>query len=92
MLHAAGMSGMGLWSFEDETLDGLTSQQMRIIPGSLDHSIAWVVWHMTRIEDATMNLLVAGSPQVLLREDWLERMEIAVRDTGTRWNPPVWQT
>jgi hypothetical protein len=82
MLHAAGMSGMGLWSFEDETLDGLTEQQMRIIPRNLDHSIAWVLWHMTRIEDATMNLLVAGSPQVLLRENWLERMEIAVRDTG----------
>ena len=87
MLHAAGMSGMGLWSFEDETLDGLTSQQMRSIPGSLDHSLAWVLWHMTRIEDATMNLLVAGSPQVLLRENWLERMEIAVRDTGNAMEP-----
>jgi len=87
MLHAAGMSGMGLWSFEDEILDGLTSQQMRSIPGSLDHSLAWVLWHMTRIEDATMNLLVAGSPQVLLRENWLERMEIAVRDTGNAMEP-----
>ena len=55
---------------------------MRIIPGKYDHSIAWVVWHMTRIEDATMNLLVAGIPQVLLGEDWLERMEIPIRDTG----------
>ena len=69
MLHTIGMSQMGLWSFEDEILDGLTSQQMRIIPSNLDHSIAWALWHMTRIEDATMNLLVAGSPQVLLQED-----------------------
>jgi len=82
MLHAAGMSKMGLWSFEDGILDGLAADQVRIIPSNSDHSIAWVVWHMTRIEDATMNLLVAGSPQVLLGENWLERMEIPMRDTG----------
>jgi hypothetical protein len=87
MMHAAGMSQMGLRSFEDEILGGLAEQQMRIIPRNLDHSIAWVLWHMTRIEDATMNLLVAGSPQVLLREDWLERMEIPVRDTGNAMDP-----
>lgn len=82
MLHADSMSQMGLWSFEDEILDGLDVEELRIIPGKYDHSIAWVVWHMTRIEDATMNLLVAGIPQVLLGEDWLERMEIPIRDTG----------
>ena len=87
MLHTAGVSQMGLRSFEDEILDGLTSQQMRIIPRNLDHSIAWALWHMTRIEDATMNLLVAGSPQVLLQEDWLEPMEISVRDTGNAMDP-----
>jgi hypothetical protein len=87
MLHAAGMSQMGLMSFEDEILGGLAEQQMRIIPRNLDHSIAWVLWHMTRIEDATMNLLVAGNPEVLLREGWLERMEIFVRDTGNTMDP-----
>jgi hypothetical protein len=82
MLHTAGMSGMDLWSFEDDTLDGLTSQQMRIIPDNLEHSIAWVLWHMTRIEDATMNLLVAEKPQVLFQEAWLERLGISACDTG----------
>ncbi len=82
MLHTAGMSRMGLYSFEDETLAGLTVPQMRILPRNLDHSIAWVLWHMTRIEDATLNLLVAGCPQVLLQEGWLNRLEIRMRDTG----------
>ena len=87
MLHATGMSQMGLWSFEDETLDGLTEQQMRLIPHNFDHSIAWVLWHMTRIEDAAMNLLVAGSPQVLLGAGWPDRMEIPMRDTGNAMDP-----
>ncbi len=82
MVHAAGMSDSGLWSFEDEVLDGVSAQQMRLIPRNCDHSIAWLVWHMTRCEDITMNLLVAGSPQVLLQEGWLERMKISLRDTG----------
>jgi hypothetical protein len=82
MVHAAGMSGSGLWSFEDEALDGVSASHMRLIPRNGDHSIAWLVWHMTRCEDITMNLLAAGSPQVLLAENWLERMQISLRDTG----------
>ena len=31
-----------------------------------------------------MNLLVAGSPQVLYRENWLEQMNITVYDTGNK--------
>jgi len=87
MLHAAGMSRMGLYSFQDEILAGLTVAQMRLIPRNFDHSIAWVVWHMTRIEDATMNLLVAGSAQILHEEGWLERMAIPARDTGNLMDP-----
>ncbi len=82
MVHAAEMSHAGLWSFEDEILDGLSERQIRSTPNNFEHSIVWVIWHLTRIEDATMNLLVAGSPQVLLHEDWLGRLEIDQRDTG----------
>jgi hypothetical protein len=87
MLHTAAMSGMALYSFEDETLAGLTGPQMRTIPRNLDHSIAWVIWHMTRIEDATLNLLVAGSPQVLFEQAWFERLGISERDTGNTMEP-----
>jgi hypothetical protein len=82
MVHAAEMSHAGLWSFEDEILEGVSGQQMRLIPHNCDHSIAWIFWHMTRIEDITMNLLMAGSPQVLLMENWQERMQVVVQDTG----------
>jgi hypothetical protein len=78
MVHAAEMSQTGLWSFEDEILEDITGEQMRLIPDNCDHSIAWILWHMTRIEDVTMNRLAAGSPQVMLQEAWLERMKIKV--------------
>ncbi|MCK4899059.1 MAG: hypothetical protein KAS38_09795, partial [Anaerolineales bacterium] len=45
-------------------------------------SIAWNIWHIARIEDVAMNMLVAGSPQILEQSNWSERMKIVVRDTG----------
>jgi hypothetical protein len=88
MVHAAGMSPQaGRWSFEDEALQGLSGQQMRLTPPGCEHSIAWVIWHLTRIEDMTMNRLVADSPQILDREGWLERMEVRLRDTGNAMDP-----
>ena len=34
-----------------------------------------------------MNLLVAGSPQLLHRDNWLKLMKISARDTGNAMNP-----
>jgi hypothetical protein len=45
------------------------------------------MWHIARIEDVTMNMLVAGSPQILHQGGWLERMNISVRDTGNLMDP-----
>jgi hypothetical protein len=83
MVHAAALAQMGVWSFEDEVLEGLSDEQMRRRPARQPNSIAWLVWHMARIEDVTMNLLVAGQPQVLEREGWLERLRLVRSDVGT---------
>ncbi len=40
------------------------------------------MWHMARCEDIAMNLLVAGSPQVLNQGHWLKKMKVKVCDTG----------
>lgn len=87
MVHAAALSGAGLWSFEDEVLAGVSPRQMRLIPAGFEHSIAWVVWHMTRIEDVTMNLLAADSPQLMLAGGWLQRLGVELRDTGNAMSP-----
>ena len=52
-----------------------------IMPTSKDETIAWVLWHIARIEDLTMNLLVARQQQVL-DDRLLDRLKITVRDTG----------
>ena len=87
MIHAAEMSGSGLWSFEDEVWQGLTDEAARGIPPEFEHSIVWCFWHLTRCEDITMNLLVAGMPQLLLAKGWFERMGVPARDTGNAMRP-----
>lgn len=82
MLHSKKMAQTELWSFEDEILNDLPEVQIRRIPQGREHSIAWLIWHIARCEDITMNLLVAGTPQILHTGGWLKKMKITVRDTG----------
>lgn len=81
-LHSAAVSEQKIWSYEDVLLGDLDETQVRQIPDKVDHSIAWILWHIARCEDITMNILIAGSPQVLNREEWLDHLHIQVADTG----------
>ncbi|MGH2496018.1 MAG: DinB family protein [Ktedonobacteraceae bacterium] len=83
MLHSAEMSHSGAWSFEDEVCEGLSDAQLRSRPAGATNSIAWLIWHIARIEDVTMNLLVATRPQVLDEDDWVQRLHLNRRDVGT---------
>lgn len=82
MVHTAEMTQSQLWSFEDELWQDLSEEVFRSIPKNSKNSIAWHIWHSTRIEDITMNTLVADRSQIFDSDNWLEQMKIAVRDTG----------
>jgi hypothetical protein len=82
MLHSKKVDPTGPWSFEDEVLNDMPEEQVRRIPQGCEHSVAWLIWHIARCEDLTINLLVAGTPQILHREGWLELIKSPVRDTG----------
>ena len=86
MLHSAAMEAGSAWSYEDAILKGLSEDQARLQPGEGMNSIAWLIWHIARIEDVTMNFLVAGRPQVLDEESWLEQLHLDRRDVGTSMN------
>jgi DinB superfamily len=87
MVHSAALAPFGLWSFPDEIWQGLSESAARCISPGGEHSIAWVFWHIARIEDVTINVLVAGRPQLLLKEVWLERLKVDVRHTGNAMPP-----
>ena len=82
MLHSAKMAQSGHFSLADEVFEELSDEKARRIPGTSENSIAWNIWHIARIEDVTMNMLVAGSPQVFTRGDWQNKMGVEAQDTG----------
>jgi uncharacterized damage-inducible protein DinB len=63
------------------TVDGLSEDQLTYRPGDEANSIAWLVWHLTRIQDDHV-AGVAGTEQVWPK--WADRFGLPFdqRDTG----------
>jgi len=81
-VHSSKASKIKTYSFSDEILSDLSMDMWRYIPSHGNHSIAWIVWHVSRIEDVTTNLLLADSNQILNRGAWPDRLNIRELHTG----------
>lgn len=81
ILHSARVAPEAPWSYEDLLLDGLDEGQFRVVPEGEEHSLAWILWHLSRIEDLTMNLLVAGRAQVFESGGWLAKTQSPIKHT-----------
>ena len=87
VLHSKRMSGMDGWSFADEIFTGLGEDLFRIKPDKKDYSLIWILWHISRIEDVTMNVLVADGSQVYSRGQWKKKMASPIDHVGNLINP-----
>jgi hypothetical protein len=83
MLHTASLAPGSRWSFQDEISADLTEEQLRQVPSSRLHSIAWLLWHIARTEDVIINLLLTNTDQLLYADHWFEHLAIPTRDIGT---------
>jgi len=80
-VHSAAVGGNKM-SAAERTFAGLTDDQMRVRPREDLNSLAWLLWHIARVEDVFVNPVLAGRPQV--HDDaWMKRLGIARRDFGT---------
>jgi len=59
---------------------------MRQRPHPRVNSIAWNLWHLTRVEDAGLNRFIIDRPQVLDEGEWLQRMNVPWRHNGSEMN------
>ena len=82
-VHSKATTGVADLSMEDSLCDGLTDGQLRGRPAMGFNSVAWLLWHLTRIEDVVVNTLVRGVPEVLDREPWPGRLGLEARHVGT---------
>jgi hypothetical protein len=66
----------GIWENVSEDL-------MRQRPHPRLNSIAWILWHLTRGEDAGLNRFVVDRSQVIDEGQWMQRMNVPWRHNGT---------
>ena len=62
------------------TVDGLTPDDLAYRAGDGANSIAWLVWHLTRVQDDHI-ADVAGLPQVWMDKGWAERFGLPLPPT-----------
>ena len=65
----------------DRLTDGLTEEQIRERVAPEANPLAWLLWHIARVEDASINLFIGNGPQVL-NEAWRQRLRVPRRDFG----------
>jgi hypothetical protein len=78
-VHSSKVSSVP--SIADQVFSGLTDQQMRARPGKGLNSLVWLLWHMARVEDVGVNLIVTAGQQVL-DEGWSSRLGVPRTDVG----------
>jgi hypothetical protein len=78
-LHAADVADGA--SLADRILAGLTDDQMRLRPKGMN-SLAWLLWHMARTEDVSVNRVITDGRQVF-DETWARRLGVSRPDIGT---------
>lgn len=83
LVHTAQMSGCNFVTYEDELWKGLSEEVFRVVPRTRNRNatIAWNLWHITRIEDLTANILIADDIQVF-NDNYLSKLNVTVKDTG----------
>ncbi|MDP5274954.1 DinB family protein [Chengkuizengella axinellae] len=89
LIYSSEMAGsLGIHG-EDILFSDITEDIMRCYPvpcSDTRNSIVWHLWHIARVEDITMNILVAGGQQVLSSDNWTERMNIRFSHSGNDMN------
>ena len=72
-------------SYQDMLVNDLSEMCFRHMPSASFSSIAWNLWHITRIEDAVCNILISDESQVfnmMLKK----RIGASIMDTGNAMN------
>lgn len=64
-----------------EAVDGLTPEQLEFRPDGQTNSIAWLVWHLTRVQDDHI-CDVAGVEQAYTAQGWAKRFGFPFDDAA----------
>ncbi len=75
------------WEMIDKALEGLDDASLARQPSDQCNSIAWILWHMSRVVDTFMTTRFREKPQLWISEGWHQRFGMAddPDDRGVGW-------
>ncbi len=65
-----------------KALDGLTQEEAAFVPAAESNSIAFILWHMTRVEDFFVIRVIQREVELYEAEGWREKLGTPAKDTG----------
>ena len=66
----------------NRALDGLSDDELHWRPTLESNAIDWMVWHMARVEDNLVNVVLQNHDPIWMRDGWGERLGIATASAG----------
>ncbi|MCL6604839.1 MAG: DinB family protein [Paenibacillus sp.] len=84
-LFSSKMFKSELTTLEDELFQNISEETLRKYPVTCPdtrNSIVWHLWHITRIEDMTMNVLVSDNDQVFHTGNWDKHLQVKFMHSG----------
>lgn len=72
-----------------KALDGLTPDELRYQPALHANFIEWIVWHMARVEDRWVNLVLRQDDDLWVKNGWFERFGMTEDDYGREDTPEM---
>ena len=69
----------------NEALDGLNEEEIAWAPGAESNSIAFILWHVTRVEDRWINRITQDENEIYDAGGWQERLGTPPKESGGRY-------
>ena len=66
----------------NRALDGLSEDELSWRPTLESNAIDWMVWHMARVEDNLVNVVLQNHDPIWMRDGWGKRLGIATASAG----------
>ncbi len=76
------------WGMVDRALDGLDDTMLAQQISGETNSIAWLLFHMTRVVDTFINTRLQSKPQLWIQDGWCEKCGLSddPETTGQGWS------
>ena len=66
----------------DDAIKNLTPDELAWSPKPHSNTIAFLMWHLARVEDLWINRLLKGGKELYEEKGWYQKFSTAAQDTG----------